>query len=127
MRRAESDTPSTPNSDLVLADGDLDGLGGRGGRDPRELGERARRHDRLRVPARPGQRRLLDRQPVGVGRGHRHRAVAELDQDAGQHRPRLVLGRGPGDVVDRRDERRAVDRERRPGRLGEVREVLGAL
>ena len=113
--------------DLVLADGDVDGVGGCGGRDARELGEGAGRDDGLGVAARTGQRGLLDREPVGVRGGHRHGAVAELHQDAGQHRTGLVLRRRPGDVVDRRDERGAIDGERGPRRLGEMREVLGAL
>jgi len=112
---------------MVLADRDVDGLGGGGRCDPRELGERSGRHDRLRVAAGSGQRGLLHREPIGVRRRHRDRALAELDEDAGQHGTRLVLGRSSRDVVDRRHERSAIDRERRSGCLGKVGEVLGAL
>ena len=73
------------------------------------------------------QVRCLDGQPVAVGGGHGHRAVAELDQDAGQHRARLVLGRRAADVGDRLGERGAIDGEALAAGQRDLREVVGAL
>ena len=78
-------------------------------------------------PPAPGTTASFTLRPVAVGGGHRHPAVAELDQDAGQHRPRLVSGRRPGDVVDRRHERLPLHREGRARGIRQVREVLGPL
>ena len=113
--------------DLVLADRHLDAVRVDSGGDPAELHERAGRHDGLGVAARPRDDGLLHAQPVAVGGGHGHPAVAELDQDAGQHGPRLVARGRPRDVVDRRNEGLAFERERGAGGLRQVGEVLGAL
>ena len=108
---------------------DLDAVGIERRRDPGQL-DRApgpARSPALSPPA-PGSAAFFTAQPVAVGGGHRHRALAELDQDAGQHRPRLVPRRRPRHVVDRS----ATNASRStanggPDGLGQVREVLGAL
>ena len=114
---------------LVLADADAQLLVLGVGHDARQLLERPRRHvDLERRRQRRLERRLLDAQPVGVGRDHPQLAVGGRDEDPGQHRPRLVARGRAGDL------QRGRRRTRRPGSataelgvgLGERREVLGA-
>ena len=64
----------------------------------------------------PLERRLLDGEPVRIGRRHDELAARELDEDAGEHRARLVTRRGARDAPDRLEQRLAVDRERRAPR-----------
>ena len=56
--------------------------------------QRAARDDRLEVCGSAAKRRLLDREAVRVGRGHDELVAGELDEDAGQHRARLVARSG---------------------------------
>ena len=105
MRRAESDTPSMPNT-IWFSPIATSMVSAAAAVAIRESSVSARAGTiAWASPPDPGSAASLTREPVGVGGGHGHRAVAELDQDARQHRPRLVLRRRPGDVVDRRDER----------------------
>ena len=98
---------------------------------PRRDAARARR---ARAPGRsprapatsPVDRGLLHRQPVRVGRGHHELAALEADEDAGQHRARLVARRRAADARDRLEQRLARRRVKRRGvDLGQPREVLG--
>ena len=69
---------------VVLVDAELDVLGAR--RDANELLEGSRRDDRLEIGAAGGQRRLLDREPIRVGRGHHELVAFEADEDPREHR-----------------------------------------
>ena len=71
--------------------------------------------------------RLLHGEPVRVGRGHHELAGLEADEDAGQHRARLVARGRARDPVDRLEQRLAVDlvQLRVDGR--QPREVLGGV
>ena len=90
-----------------------------------ELLQRAGRDDRLEVGERAGDGRLLDGEPVRVGRGHHDLARLEAHENAREHRPALVTRRAPSDPRDRLDERVAVDRVQRADvDLGQTREVL---
>ena len=72
--------------------------------------------------------RLLDRQPVGVGRDHAQLLADGRDEDAGQHRPRLVARGRAGDLEHRLDERRRPGprRGRRPPPPGTAGSPPGA-
>ena len=73
----------------------------------------------------PRDGRLLDGEPVRIGRGHHDLARLEADEDAGEHRAALVTRRASSDPRDRLDERVAVDRVQRARvDLGQTREVL---
>ena len=74
------------------------------------------RDDRLELGQRALERRLLDREPVGVGRRHHELAALEADEDPGQHRPRLVARGGAADPADRLEQRLALDGARRESR-----------
>ena len=74
--------------------------------DPGQLLQRAGRDVGLeRAGQRRVQLRLLDREPVGVGRHHPQLVAAGGDEDAGQHRARLVARGRAGDLVHGADER----------------------
>ena len=85
--------------DLVGAHGDAQRLGVLVLDDPGELLQRPRRHVGLEGA---GQRRLelglLDAQAVGVGRDHPQLVAGGRDEDAGQHRARLVARGRAGDL-----------------------------
>ena len=66
----------------------------------------------------------LDREPVGVGRDHRHLRAAGGDEDAGQHRPHVVARGGAGDQVD--GSRQRLRRDLQPGSLVRLREASGS-
>ena len=113
--------------DVVLLDADPE-LGGVL-RDPRELGQRAGRDDRLELGA-CGllELRRLDRHPVRVGRSHDEVRALEVDEHSGQHGARLVTRRCAGDLRDGVEEGGAVDGEGlRSLDFGQLREVLGAV
>ena len=93
--------------------------------DPAELAQRLGRDVRLELAAdRALQLGALDREPVGVGRDHRHLRAAGADQDAGQHRAHVVARGGPRDEIHGRGKRRGRDRQRLALLLGEGGEVL---
>ena len=104
MRRVVSQHVAGAEDDLVLVHAELD-------RRPRRRAIRP-----SSVSARAGtiasssgavafERRLLDGQPVGVGRGHHQLARLEAHEDAGQHRARLVPRCGAADPRDRLEQR----------------------
>ena len=93
---------------LVAQQGDRDRLDPVGGDDPAQLAQRLGRDVRLELAAdRALQLGPLDREPVGVGRDHRHLGAAGADQDAGQDRPHVVARGGAGDEIHGRGKRRA--------------------
>ena len=77
---------------LVLVHADLDGVAVT--RDACELLQRAARDDRLELRRGAVELGLLDGEPVRIGRRHHELAAREADEDAGEHRPRLVTRRG---------------------------------
>ena len=111
---------------LVRVDRHVDGVVAGVARDPRELGERPRRHDRLDLLRRAaGKRGVLHRHAVGVGRRHREAARGELELDARQHGARLVPGRRALHCLERTQEALALDPERALlVELGQARKVL---
>ncbi len=70
--------------------------------------------------------RLLHRQPVGVGGGHREPAPLELHEDSREHRPRLVARGSACDLLDRAEKRRRFDRVELHIDAREAREVFRA-
>ena len=94
--------------------------------DAAQLAQRPGRDVGLQLAADPAlQLGPLDREPVGVGRDHRHLAAGGGDQDAGQHRAHVVARGGAGDQVDGRGQGAGRDLQRLALLLGELREVLG--
>ena len=84
-----------------------------GGDDPAELAQRAGRDVRLELAADPAlELGPLDREPVGVGRDHRHLLAAGADQDPGQNRAHVVARGGAGDQLDGLGQRLGRDRQR---------------
>ena len=92
-----------------------------------ELLERAGGNDRVELGAARGERRLLHGEAIRVGRGHDQLVAFEPNEDAGQHRPRLVSRSRAADLLDRRQERGGVDLLQRDVERRESREVLGAV
>ena len=126
MRRVVSSASPVEKIDLVLVHRELELLALL--RDPGQLAERSRRHDRLELRHRSLDLGLLDREPVGVGRGHHELARLEAHQDAGQHRPRLVTRSRAADPRDRGQHRLAVDLVPLGGLgLRQPRKVLGVV
>jgi hypothetical protein len=114
--------------DLVRPQRDGDPLGRAVLDDPRELLQRPRRHVGLECAV---ERRLelgvLDGEAVAVGRRHPQLLLAGRDEDAGQHRARLVARRGARHLHHGLDERGPWDVDALVAlRLRERREVLEA-
>ena len=107
---------------VVLVDAELHGL--RPGGDAAELVERACRDDRLELRAGGRELGLLHGHPVRVGRGHRELRALEPDEDARQHRARLVARRGARDALHGVEQRRGLDLVERHVDRGQPREVL---
>jgi hypothetical protein len=115
-----------PEQDLVLLYAELQGPSW--GRQPPDLLERPGGNDRLELGDLLRHRRLLVREPVGVGRRHDQLAVAELDQDSGEDGARLVTRYGPAHRCNRRKEGICVDRVRGRGiRVRQLGKVLGTV
>ncbi len=74
-----------------------------------------------------GQGRLLDREPVRVGRSHDELVAFEADEDPREHRSRLVARRSSTDLVDRREESTRFDAVKLDVERGEPRKVLRAV
>ena len=104
------DHPADLEDDLVRPHRDAQRLRLGLADDPAELLQRPRRHVRLeRAGERLLELRLLDGQPVGVGRDHPQLGAVRRDQDPGQHRAGLVAGGRARHLVDGGDERRTGD------------------
>ena len=113
--------------DVVLLDADLQLAGVL--RDPRELRERARGHDRLELRGGLSRElRFLHGHPVRVRGGHDQLPALEADENTGQHGTRLVPRGGARNTRHRLEERGAVDGEcLRALDFGQLGKVLGAV
>ena len=121
-----STTSPAPEHDLVVVQAELELVAGVA--DPLQLAERAGRDDRLELGPGDLERRLLDGEPVGVGRGHHELSRLEAGEDPRQHRPRLVAGGRTLHPRDGLEQRVAVDRVQLRGvDVGQPREVVDAV
>ena len=90
--------PTDPEDGLGLADDELDLVGLQRAGEAGRLLEGAGRHDRLtRLGRRRLERRLHDREPVGVRGDHGDAGGADADEDTGEHRTCVVTGCRTGD------------------------------